>query len=468
MDYWGSPVGGMILFTIVTSLISLCWGYATAPPKVNRKLGTFKPLPLMIFVASLCSALFLGFYSFAFQSNEFLSMPTSSDAGTPAPGLRIAPITVAAGLFGGVLFIAFTVLKFRSHVQAEEKLVIEQKGAALQTAEHYSQRFAQAAELLGSDKAAVRMGGVYALSALADEWPANRQQCIDLLCGYLRNPIKMSIRVNGETSNSTAEDVRPSPKVPRELITRPERSGYAFTNILDDYRSLRSQAALEYATNASPDEVAVRKAILSSIARGTSRALEDPTTWSNLSFNLSRSYLEDLDFSQSSFMKSINFNESIFIGSTNFRSVSFKQNAQFDGCLFEGPAWFSGSRFLGHTWFRVAEFRKNASFGRVEFNEGLMFNFAHFEDLPHFRENILGRSDNDELSDIPFANFDGVYFDGDLTWCPDFKSVSIWDYFSHIQFGYTIICERFHPDSLIHRSRLFQDSTPRDAATFQP
>jgi hypothetical protein len=51
-----------------------------------------------------------------------------------------------------------------------------------------NERFATAAEQLGSDKPAVQLAGVYAMAHLADDWPDNRQTCIDVLCGYLRMP----------------------------------------------------------------------------------------------------------------------------------------------------------------------------------------------------------------------------------------------------------------------------------------
>src|SRR5215813_5561090 len=51
-----------------------------------------------------------------------------------------------------------------------------------------NERFATAAEQLGSDKPAVRLAGVYAMAGLADDWQENRQTCIDVLCAYLRMP----------------------------------------------------------------------------------------------------------------------------------------------------------------------------------------------------------------------------------------------------------------------------------------
>jgi hypothetical protein len=51
-----------------------------------------------------------------------------------------------------------------------------------------NERFATAAEQLGSDKPAVRLAGVYAMAGLADDWKVGRQTCIDVLCAYLQLP----------------------------------------------------------------------------------------------------------------------------------------------------------------------------------------------------------------------------------------------------------------------------------------
>ena len=51
-----------------------------------------------------------------------------------------------------------------------------------------TQRYSTAAEKLGHEKAAVRLAGVIAMARLADDWSKQRQQCIDVLCAYLRMP----------------------------------------------------------------------------------------------------------------------------------------------------------------------------------------------------------------------------------------------------------------------------------------
>src|SRR6516164_1439959 len=63
-----------------------------------------------------------------------------------------------------------------------DKTLAEQRTRTL------NERFATAAEQLGSDKPAVRLAGVYAMAGLADDWEENRQTCVDVLCAYLRMP----------------------------------------------------------------------------------------------------------------------------------------------------------------------------------------------------------------------------------------------------------------------------------------
>jgi hypothetical protein len=45
-----------------------------------------------------------------------------------------------------------------------------------------------AVEQLGSDKAPVRLGGLYALERLAQDHPEHRQTIVNVLCAYLRMP----------------------------------------------------------------------------------------------------------------------------------------------------------------------------------------------------------------------------------------------------------------------------------------
>jgi len=68
----------------------------------------------------------------------------------------------------------------------------------------FTEQFGAAASQLGDGQAAVRLAGVYAMAALADEWPHRQQQCIDVLCAYLRLPYLPDPR-EGQLATVTSE-----------------------------------------------------------------------------------------------------------------------------------------------------------------------------------------------------------------------------------------------------------------------
>lgn len=210
---------------------------------------------------------------------------------------------------------------------------------------------------------------------------------------------------------------------------------------MEAYFASRAELAEAY-TDAAADELEVRKAVLASIVRGTSRPLNDPKSWSDKTFDLSRCFVEGIEFQDCRFLEKVDFNGTVFSGSTNMRNAYFAKNAQFDGCTFLGRAWFSGTTFAGHAWFRAAEFRSEARFGRTKFQGAMVFHFARFSETPYFNQNELGRLSG-ELTDIPYANWDGADT-AEIYACPDMPG-SIWDSFTSVQKGYTVLCEVPHP-----------------------
>ena len=80
----------------------------------------------------------------------------------------------------------------RSSKAAEEAVGVNRETAAgvakRAVADALAKRYQEAATQLGYDKAAVRLAGVYAMARLADDWPEQRQSCVDVLCAYLRMP----------------------------------------------------------------------------------------------------------------------------------------------------------------------------------------------------------------------------------------------------------------------------------------
>ncbi|WP_285688640.1 pentapeptide repeat-containing protein [Actinoplanes sp. NBRC 103695] len=86
-------------------------------------------------------------------------------------------LSVVAGI-GGVVALTVAYRK-QGHSEAAEHR---------EDTKLFTERFGKAADELGSDKAAVRLAGVYAMAGLADDWKEGRQRCISVLCAYLRMP----------------------------------------------------------------------------------------------------------------------------------------------------------------------------------------------------------------------------------------------------------------------------------------
>lgn len=125
------------------------------------------------------------------------ALPSEHRVDTYPPGQDLPIIrsklglTVAAGL-GGV--IALVVAYRRQRVTEQENARADQESARAQlrdereSTKFLTERYATASSLLGHEEPAVRLAGVYAVAALADDWPGQRQACIDVLCAYLRMP----------------------------------------------------------------------------------------------------------------------------------------------------------------------------------------------------------------------------------------------------------------------------------------
>jgi uncharacterized protein YjbI with pentapeptide repeats len=86
-------------------------------------------------------------------------------------------LLVVAGI-GGVVALTVSYRKQRLGESAEYR----------EATRLFAERYNRAAELLGSNDAAARTAGTYAIAGLADDWAQGRQMCIDVLCACRRMP----------------------------------------------------------------------------------------------------------------------------------------------------------------------------------------------------------------------------------------------------------------------------------------
>ena len=253
-----------------------------------------------------------------------ITSPTPPSTITPTPGKTTAPPALTAGERLEGLKVVLAVVAGIGAVVALTVAYRKQRDAELaeyrEDAKAYADRFGKAADQLGNTAYIVRTGGVYALTELADEWIDGRQQCIDLLCAYLRMPY---------VADPASADYSDGNRDVRRIIIRLIRN-----HLRDDWSAV---------------------------------------SWRGYRFSFERAVFDCGDFSQAQFQG----------GNVTFHKARFVSgHILFSNVIFDGtPVWFDGAEFTGaHVTFRKATFAGTKtsfegsvfSAGRVEFDE------AHF------------------------------------------------------------------------------------------
>jgi hypothetical protein len=149
-----------------------------AVPATPRTSGSYTPSLRSIWLAApvtLLAAMAVVAVAFLVLRSQHLT--TSGGKDVADLDLVKAALTVVAG--AGIVL---------GGVYAYRKQRLAEGDARRSDADLLADRYTAAADQLGSERAATRMAGVYAMARLADDWEEHRQTCIDVLCGYLRLP----------------------------------------------------------------------------------------------------------------------------------------------------------------------------------------------------------------------------------------------------------------------------------------
>jgi len=109
-----------------------------------------------------------------------VAVPTAVPGGRPrVDSLEVIKTTLTVLAFVGALLAG---------LYAYRKQRLAEGDATRADAQQFADRYTKALDQLGSNQAAIRLGGVYAMARLGDDWKAQRQTCVDVLCAYLRMP----------------------------------------------------------------------------------------------------------------------------------------------------------------------------------------------------------------------------------------------------------------------------------------
>ncbi|WP_168165150.1 pentapeptide repeat-containing protein [Rothia sp. HMSC068F09] len=223
-------------------------------------------------------------------------------------------------------------------------------------------RYTKAIEQLADEKAVTRLGGIYTLVGLVDEWLADEdvkdlktrikegQIIINNLCSYIRSPFIF------------AEN--------REIIEKAATLQVYSGNLNEDKAKLR-------------EEQEIRQTIFREISVRLANLTDDSSTdkfWSKFNYNFSKSNifynLNELtfcnpNFSNTEFNGPANFTGSRFLGKAIFKNTIFNSEAYMSDSksaktIFEGDADFTGSIFKGNATFKNATFNSSAYFSDID------------------------------------------------------------------------------------------------------
>lgn len=270
--------------------------------------------------------------------------------------------------------------------------------SARQVPQQLPDLFGHATDQLGSDKAAVRMGGLYSLEQLAQDKPERRQTTVNVICAYLRMPFT-SPGAAPVHDGSSADSERHE----RWLAERQVRA--VAQRILKDHL---------YPHRYPGDHYHPRKDVV-------------PTFWNNIDLDLSSTNLIDFTLAHCRVNKA-EFINTEFSGITDFSGFHIGR-VSFDGANFRDDADFSSSK-LGSCSFTRATFKglakfantemdspdfidvqfdKVAKFWRASFRWGASFNRARFHGAADFRSSQFGTPQGSE-SEPPDTSFVDVTF----------------------------------------------------------
>jgi uncharacterized protein YjbI with pentapeptide repeats len=333
-------------------------------------------------------------------------------------------------------------------------------------ARRITELYTKASEQLGSDKAPVRLAGLYALERLGQDNQGQRQTVVNVLCAYLRMPYQTPDEQTPAEHRARTEELQVRLTAQRILADHlhpgddPRRPDIAFwpdadldlthaTLIdltLDDcaIRTIRLDGAqLTGETRFARTTVTGRAEFRQS--RFTGRAEFRDTTFTGetrfdratfagrASFYRTRftgktrfdgaTLLADARFDYATFTQDVSFYATTFTGDARFSVAKFTRRASFgtayvasdgdgtqiDAATFAAEAWFDGATFTLNAWFGRTTFTGTAHFSGADFPNDAGFTRATFAAEARFdRATFAGRTDFDEVTFTGDTRFDGA------------------------------------------------------------
>ena len=281
-------------------------------------------------------------------------------------------------------------------------------------------RYTKAVEQLGGVSAPVRMGGVYTLVSLVDEWLreenieyneriAEGQIIINNLCAYIRSPFAFASHYDELTQDSPTSE---------GLYKNREQEFYI------DKATLKSEAD-------------VRLSILKEIHRRLQGPDENtPGVWSDFEYDFSGSiffypidltnsyYTKPVNFSGSTYQDWADFSNSIYQSRADFNDSTYRNWADFRGSIYQGRADFNSSTYQNVVYFSDSTYRGEVCFNKSTYQDFVYFDRSIYQNWADFYDSTY----QDEASFTDSTYLDMVsFFDSTYQEVVSFSDSAYWN-----------------------------------------
>ena len=281
-------------------------------------------------------------------------------------------------------------------------------------------RYTKAVEQLGNASAPVRIGGVYTLVGLADEWLLDEslaylervregQVIINNLCTYIRSPFALVSHYDELTQDSpTAEGL---------------------------YKNREQEFYIDKATIKS--EADIRLNIIKEIRHRLQGPDENtPGAWSDFEYDFSGStffypvdltnsyYTKPVNFSGSTYQDWVDFSNSIYQSRADFNDSTYRNWADFRGSIYQGRADFNSSTYQNVVYFSDSTYRGEVCFNKSTYQDFVYFDRSIYQNWADFYDSTY----QDEASFTDSTYLDMVsFFDSTYQEVVSFSDSAYWN-----------------------------------------
>lgn len=300
------------------------------------------------------------------------------------------------------------------------------------------ERYTKAVEQLGDEKAPIRIGGVYTLVGLVDEWLEEDklsederikegQVIINSLCAYIRSPFTLASHYDELSQDSpTGSYENRAQEFYTDKAMLESEADVRLSIVEEIHKKVRWSPAKGKITKKNN---IIHKPSIDKILEGQ---------WSKFTYNFSDSnffypvnlngsyWMESINLNNSCFHEDLNLRDSYYRGNVNFCNSTYKNSAYFQDNTYYKNAIFKDSKyctsvtakpsnkcadFSGSTYYNYTDFKNSKYYNDAFFNDSNYYSKINFSNSKHYN-NYQGAKRNYSIANFSFSKyFDVVKFD---------------------------------------------------------